>query len=288
MRAQAAQNKVLVLQHTNLMQIDLSELWLILMLSGSENNQAKGSTLRRPLSNSLIISETAANWLHHKQIDFAILPDVAFSQIKLIVSDMDSTLITIECIDEIAARLNLKEQVATITERSMRGELDFSASLIERVELLKGLPESELGIVYQEKVRLTQGAEELIAEAKKAGIKFMLVSGGFTFFTRRLKEKLNLEYAFANQLEVIDGKLTGKVVGSIVDANTKARLLKQYQQELNLQANQVLAIGDGANDIPMIQAAGFGIAFHAKEKVKQHALICINYNGLESIRHYFS
>lgn len=281
-----SQNQILVLQHPNLAQINLSELWQLLMLP--ENTPVQNNVLRLPLSGSLIISEAAASWLHNHKIDYAILPDMPFSHIKLIVSDMDSTLITIECIDEIAARLNLKEQVAAITERSMRGELDFSASLIERVALLKGLPESELEVVYQEKVRLTEGAEVLLSAAKKQGTKFMLVSGGFTFFTERLKTKLGLDYAFANQLEIIDGKLTGKIVGNIVDAQAKADLLQHYQNKFSLEKSQVLAMGDGANDIPMLKAAGISVAFHAKEKVKTHALICINYNGLDSIKTYFS
>jgi phosphoserine phosphatase len=148
---------------------------------------------------------------------------------------MDSTLITIECIDEIADMQGIKPQVAAITERSMRGELDFSASLRERVSLLAGLPESALEKVYQERLQLSPGAEQLLARCKENGIRFMLVSGGFTFFTERLKQQLGLDYAYANQLEVMDGKLTGRVVGDIVDAAAKQRLLIEKRSELGLR-----------------------------------------------------
>lgn len=281
----STQNQILVLQNPHLSQINLTPLWNILKLP--EHAQAGNSTLRRILINSLEIPDAAIRWLGARQIDYAILPNLPFNHLGLIVSDMDSTLITIECIDEIADSLNLKKQVAAITERAMQGELDFTSSLLKRVALLKGLPETELETVYQKKVRLSQGGNSLITQAKNQGIKFMLVSGGFTFFTERLKERLELDFAFANQLEIINGKLTGKIIGNIIDPESKAHLLKEYQQKLNLDSSQVLAIGDGANDIPMLQAAGISVAYHAKEKVKQNALICINFNGLDSIRNYF-
>lgn len=221
-------------------------------------------------------------------VDIALLEDVPFQQLGLIVSDMDSTLITIECIDEIAAGNGLKDQVAAITERSMRGELDFEASLRERVGLLAGLPESELAYVYDHVLQLTRGAEALLASCKTHDVKFMLVSGGFTFFTERLKQRLGLDYAFANELETKDGKLTGKLSGRIIDAQAKADLLVQYRQQLNLNPNQVLAMGDGANDIPMLEAAGFGVAIHAKPKTRSHADICIDFNGLDAIMHCFT
>ena len=228
----------------------------------------------------------AAEFQHH-QIDYALMPDTPFADLKLVVSDMDSTLITIECIDEIAASAGLKDQIAEITERAMQGELDFEQSLRHRVALLQGQPENQLAEVYEHKLALAQGAEEFIRDAQAHGIKFLLVSGGFTYFTERLKTRLGLDWAFANQLEIADGKLTGKVLGDVIDAQAKANLLNQYRQAIGATRDEVLAIGDGANDIPMITAADFGIAFHAKPKTQAAADLSINFNGLSALRHWF-
>ena len=183
----------------------------------------------------------------------------------------DSTLITIECVDEIAAGVGLKEQVAAITEQSMRGELDFEQSLRKRVGLLAGLPESVLQEVYDQVLKLSPGAEYLLSECKKHGVKFMLVSGGFTFFTDRLQTRLGLDYTHANLLDTDDVRLTGRLNGRIIDAQAKADLLREYRAKLGLRHGQVLAVGDGANDIPMLTEAGFGIAYHAKPKARQAA-----------------
>ena len=229
------------------------------------------------------LPENIKHELNQAQIDYALLPDMAFSDLGLIVSDMDSTLITIECVDEIAARLGIKPQVAAITERAMRGEIDFRQSLKERVALLKGLPISELQTVYDEVLQLTTGAEELLAACHQKGVKFMLVSGGFTFFTDRLKQRLGLDYTYANVLGVANGKLTGEVDSEIIDAQRKVELLQQYQADLGLSSHQVLAVGDGANDIPMIQAAGIGVAFHAKPKTQAAAKVSVNFGGLNAL-----
>ncbi|MBP3222086.1 MAG: phosphoserine phosphatase SerB [Neisseriaceae bacterium] len=229
------------------------------------------------------LPENIKHELNQAQIDYALLPDMAFSDLGLIVSDMDSTLITIECVDEIAARLGIKPQVAAITERAMRGEIDFRQSLKERVALLKGLPISELQTVYDEVLKLTPGAEELLDACHQFGVKFMLVSGGFTFFTDRLKQRLGLDYTYANVLGVANGKLTGEVDSEIIDAQRKVELLQQYQADLGLSSHQVLAVGDGANDIPMIQAAGIGIAFHAKPKTQAAAEVAVNFGGLNAL-----
>lgn len=232
-------------------------------------------------------TETKA-WCARNTIDLTAVDDrQRFDEFGLIVSDMDSTLITIECIDEIAARLGIKDQVAAITERSMNGELDFTESLRERVALLTGLPEKELDAIYQERLQLTPGAETLIQSARNAGIQFMLISGGFTFFTQRLKAELGLDYAYANELEIVNSKLTGRLIGPIVDAQTKARLLVQTRDSLDLSPEQVIAVGDGANDLPMLKEAGIGIAFHAKPLVRNQADIALNYSGLDGIRWLF-
>lgn len=239
--------------------------------------------IRMAVEHNFRLPENIKNELNQLHIDYAILPDKAFSDLGLIVSDMDSTLITIECIDEIAARLGIKPQVAAITERAMRGEIDFRQSLKERVALLKGLPENELQVVYDEVLKLTTGAEELLTACHQFGVKFMLVSGGFTFFTDRLKQRLGLDYTYANVLGTENGKLTGTVDSEIIDAQKKVQLLQQYQADLGLHNSQVLAVGDGANDIPMIQAAGIGVAFHAKPKTQAAAKVAINFSGLNGL-----
>ncbi len=275
---------VLVLQHPYLADTDLSALHHTGLLLP---DTIHGAVLRIAVPENYIVPAAVAAELNRQRIDYAVLPDLAFADLGLIVSDMDSTLITIECVDEIAACAGLKAQVAEITEQSMRGELDFEQSLRQRVALLRGLPESALQAVYDNILQLSPGAEYLLTECKQHGVKFMLVSGGFTFFTERLKQQLGLDFTYANILEVENGKLTGSLNGRIIDAQAKADLLVQYRQQLGLQAHQVLAMGDGANDIPMLQEAGFGVAYRAKPKAQQHADLCINYNGLEAIRGWF-
>ncbi|MBP6115027.1 MAG: phosphoserine phosphatase SerB [Neisseriaceae bacterium] len=270
----------LVLQHPQLAQIDLSWLWADLNLTPAASSDG---VIRLVQAQPFALSDAHKQRLHDLKVEVACLPNQALSDIGLMVSDMDSTLITIECIDEIADQMGIKAQIAAITERAMQGELDFRASLIERVALLKGLPESALAEVYEHKLTLTPGAETLVQTATAHGIKFMLVSGGFTFFTDRLKARLGLDYAYANELEIVDGVLTGKVIGDIIDAEAKARLLRQHRDELGLKPEQVIAMGDGANDIPMLEAAGIGVAFHAKEKTKSHATLCLDHYGLDQI-----
>ena len=223
-----------------------------------------------------------------QQIDGAVLPDVAFADLGLIVSDMDSTLITIECVDEIAAGVGLKDEVAAITEQSMRGELDFEQSLRKRVALLAGLDECVLEEVYENVLQLSPGAEYLLEECKRNDVKFMLVSGGFTFFTERLQRRLGLDFHFANVLEVENGKLTGRLKGRIIDAQAKADLLREYRERLGLAPWQVVAMGDGANDIPMILEAGFGIAYRAKPKTEANADACVRFGSLERICGWFA
>lgn len=204
-------------------------------------------------------------------------------QVRLLVTDMDSTLISIECIDEIADMLGIKPQVSAITEAAMRGELDFEESLTQRVALLKGLPIDKLQRVYDERLKLNPGAEELISYLKKANIKLALVSGGFTFFTNKLKERLGLDYTLANTLGIEKGCLTGKVSGNIVGAQAKADLLSSLSAELQIEPHQVMAMGDGANDLLMMDIAGLSVAYHAKPTVQARTDIQINVGGLDTV-----
>lgn len=218
------------------------------------------------------------------QLDINILPnDFDPAQVKLVISDMDSTLISIECIDEIADMFHIKPQVAEITEAAMRGELNFEQSLTQRVALLKGLDEKALDRVYNERLQLNPGAETWISGLKAQDIKFALVSGGFDFFTSRLMERLALDYSRANKLAIERGVLTGSVVGSIVGAQAKADFLHELCQQLAITPKQVIAIGDGANDLLMMKAAGLSMAYHAKPTVQAQANCVLNYRGLDAM-----
>jgi phosphoserine phosphatase len=202
---------------------------------------------------------------------------------KLVAMDMDSTLITIECIDEIADMQGLKPQVSSITEAAMRGELDFAASLTRRVALLEGLDAAALQRVYDERLGLSMGAEKMLAGVKAAGMKTLLVSGGFTFFTERLKTRLSLDYTHANELEVVGGKLTGRVVGGIVDAAEKQRTVERVCAEMGIAPQQAIVMGDGANDLKMMGIAGLSVAFRAKPVVRSQADVALNFVGLDGV-----
>ncbi len=228
--------------------------------------------------------EIIGAYCYEHQIDFGYVPEGKhLGDFGLLVMDMDSTLISIECIDEIADMQGIKPQVAEITEAAMRGEIDFSESLRRRVALLQGLDESALQRVYDERLQLNPGAETMLAAMKRHGIKTMLVSGGFVFFTERLKARLGLDYAHANTLEIVDGKLTGKVLGDIVDAQGKADWLNRVREELCLSREQVIAMGDGANDLKMMAQAGVSMAYHAKPVVRAQASHALNFVGLDGL-----
>ncbi|HJV52626.1 MAG TPA: phosphoserine phosphatase SerB [Noviherbaspirillum sp.] len=221
---------------------------------------------------------------------FAARLDYAFvaagrklADFKLVTMDMDSTLITIECIDEIADMQGLKPQVAEITEAAMRGEIEFRESLTRRVGLLKGLDAGALQRVYDERLKLSPGAENMLNAVKAAGLKTLLVSGGFTFFTDRMKTRLGLDYTHSNELEIVDGKLTGKVVGGIVDADEKKNTVERVCRELGISPKQAIVMGDGANDLKMMGISGLSVAFRAKPVVRAQADVALNFVGLDGI-----
>ncbi|PIR20721.1 MAG: phosphoserine phosphatase SerB [Deltaproteobacteria bacterium CG11_big_fil_rev_8_21_14_0_20_47_16] len=217
------------------------------------------------------------------QVDIAIQRyDLLRRAKRMIVFDMDSTLIAHEVIDELAREAGAMKKVSAITEKAMNGELDFAESLKARVRCLKGLPESALNKVCK-RLKLTPGAERLLTVLRQLGFKTAVVSGGFTYFTERLKDHLSLDYAFANQLEIRNGKLTGNVQGEIIDAHRKAFILQTLAQGEGISLDQVIAVGDGANDLPMLSKAGLGIAFHAKEVVRRKASYAIHQAGLDAI-----
>lgn len=216
-------------------------------------------------------------------IDIAFQADNIFRRNRrLVCFDMDSTLIQTEVIDELAHRAGVGEEVSAITESAMRGEIDFSESFIKRVSLLKGLDEAVMKDIA-ENLPITEGAERLFKTLKQYGYKTAILSGGFNYFGNHLKNKLGIDYVFANELEIVDGKLTGKHLNEIVDGQRKAELLKLLAFKEDIHLEQVIAVGDGSNDLPMLQLAGLGIAFHAKPKVKESAKNAISNIGLDAL-----
>jgi phosphoserine phosphatase len=231
-----------------------------------------------------VTSDTLEALRAKHSIDINVLPEgFNADAVQLLVSDMDSTLINIECVDEIADFVGLKPQVSAITEAAMRGELDFADSLRKRVALLEGLEVSALQRVYDERLELNPGAEELLAGLKARSIKMALASGGFTFFTEHLRSRLNLDYTLANVLAEENGKLKGSVTGDIIGAEAKAEFLKQVCESLAINPDQVIAMGDGANDLQMLGVAGLGVAYHANPAVREQADTTIQYGGLNKV-----
>lgn len=203
---------------------------------------------------------------------------------RLLISDMDSTLINIECMDEIADHLGIKSQVAEVTEAAMRGEIDFETSLRKRIALVRGIGTEVLQHVYDDRLRLNPGAEALLAGLRARGIRTALVSGGFTFYTGRLRERLGLDYTLANELDLdADGRISGEVPGAIVGAQAKADFLQRLCAELAIEPRQVIAVGDGANDLPMLRLAGLSVAYRAKPAVQAEVAIALNHSGLDAI-----
>ncbi|MBA2673659.1 phosphoserine phosphatase SerB [Ramlibacter sp.] len=221
-----------------------------------------------------------------------IASSMSLKDFKLIAFDMDSTLINIECVDEIADAVGMKAEVAAITEAAMRGEIaDYKESLRRRVALLRGVTVADLEQVYVERLRLNAGAEELVRACKAAGLKVLLVSGGFTFFTDRLRDRLGIDFTRSNMLEIASGancgELTGRLVdqpwGDICDGEEKRRMLLQTCADLGISPKQAIAMGDGANDLPMMSETGLSVAYHAKPRVREQAMVAINAGGLDRL-----
>jgi phosphoserine phosphatase len=229
-----------------------------------------------------------AQWCDARRIDHAYMPEgQRFDRLKLLAMDMDSTLITIECVDELADLAGRKAEVAGITAQAMRGEIEYAESLRRRVALLQGLQASALERIYGERLQLSAGAEQLIAACRQSGVKLLLVSGGFTFFTERLKSRLGLDYTIANSLAFDNGILTGRLTGDIVDADAKAARFLSLMTELGATRQQTVAIGDGANDLKMMAQAGVSVAFRAKPVVRAQATCALDFSGLDGVLNLF-
>ena len=243
-------------------------------------------SVRGDLKNKSFLSEQFMNLTVKEGIDTSFQKDNIFRRNRrLICFDMDSTLIKTEVIDELADRAGVGEEVRAITESAMRGEIDFTESFARRVALLKGLDVSVMKEIA-DNLPIMDGAERLMSVLKMCGYKIAILSGGFTYFGQFLKKKFDMDYVYANELEVEDGKLTGRYLGDVVDGKRKAELLKLIAQVEKIQLEQVIAVGDGANDLPMLSIAGLGIAFHAKPKVKEIARQSISTIGLDGILYF--
>lgn len=274
----------LIVQGLEVYTRDLKEIAKLARASGIERVGDEAFRLRdaQPASGIAAYCEAA-------RLDHAFVPEsVRLADFGLVAMDMDSTLITIECIDELADLAGRKSEVGPITAAAMRGELDFAESLEQRVALLAGLGEVALERVYTERLALTPGAESMLAAMHDRGIRTLLVSGGFTYFTDRLRERLGLDYARGTALEIEDGKITGRLVGEIVDAARKARAMREVRDALGFATERVLAIGDGANDLALMAEAGFSIAFHAKPAVKARATYALDFVGLDGVVNLFA
>lgn len=223
-----------------------------------------------------------------ERLDWAFIPQgVRLADYGLIAFDMDSTLITIECIDELADFAGRKNEVAAVTAAAMRGEIDYPESLRQRLAFLGGLDARVLARVYNERLLLSPGARELLDAARSAGLATAILSGGFTYFTERLRIELGFDFATSNELEIAGGKLTGRVIGQIVDAQAKARHLKTLREKLGLSREKVIAVGDGANDIPMMTEAGLSVAYHAKPATCAQADVALIFSNLDGILNFF-
>jgi phosphoserine phosphatase len=227
-------------------------------------------------------------WCAERRLDCAWVPENRrLADLRLVTMDMDSTLVTIESIDEMGELLGIRDSIAAVTEQAMRGEIDYPESLRRRVALLAGLEEQALERICEERMHLSPGAEVLVQRCRELGIRTLLVSGGFSLFTTWLQRRLGIDAVLSNELEIENGRLTGRVVGGIVDGAAKAQKLRTELSQLGIPRAHAVAIGDGANDIPMMGAAGVSIAYRAKTIVRRHATHALDYSGLDGVLNLF-
>ena len=273
----------LVIQGLDIETRDLKEIAKLTGASGIERLGDMAFALKNAQHH-----DDVASACERAKLDFAYVPeDRKLHDFRLLVMDMDSTLITIETIDELADLVGLKAQVAAITELAMRGEIEYNESLRRRVAVLKGLGEDALQRVYDERVRLTPGAERLLRQVRSCGLKTLLVSGGFTYVTDRLQQRLGLDYTRSNCLEIVDGKLTGELSGDIVNADGKRAALLEVRRQLGITQDEVIGIGDGANDLKFMAECGVSIAYHAKPIVRGQTTHAINHVDLAGVMYLF-
>ena len=274
---------LLIIQGADVQTTTLKEIAKLSGASGIEQVRPQAFRLRdaRP-------ADTIAALCEAQQLDHGFVPEERrFAEYRLLVLDMDSTLITIETIDELADLVGRKAEVAAVTAQAMRGEIDYAESLRRRVALLAGLEEAALEKICEQRMHLSPGAEALLRRCRERGIRTLLVSGGFDFFTARLQQRLQIDEVLSNALEIDRGRLTGRVRGAIVDGRAKAAKLRDAMRRLGLGRDQALAIGDGANDIPMMSEAGVSVAYRAKPAVREHATHALDHAGLDGALNLF-
>ena len=271
----------LVIQGLEIETADLKQLAKLAGASAIEQLDGKAFRLRGGTTAAGVAELCSA-----RELDYAYVPvERRLADFRLLVMDMDSTLITIETIDELADMVGLKREVAAITAQAMRGELEYDQSLQRRVALLNGLEETALQRVYDERLKLTPGAETLLKRTQALGVRTLLVSGGFTYMTDKLKTRLKLDHCHSNILELSDGRLTGKVLGAIVNADGKREALLRVRDDLKISRDEIIGIGDGANDLKFMAASGVSVAYHAKPVVREKATHAINYVHLDGVLH---
>jgi phosphoserine phosphatase len=273
----------LIIQGADVATVDLKALAKLSGAIGIERLSDSAFRIRNARVDTRVSEHCA-----HARLDFAYVPaGRRLADFRLAVMDMDSTLISIECIDEIADAQGIKPEIAAITAAAMRGEIDYEQSLRRRVRLLRGLGIDAFDRVYRERLTLSPGAEAMLKAFRGAGIRTLLVSGGFRYFTERLKTQLALDFAHANEAEVVDGKLSGELIGSVVDAEGKARELRRIRDELAIGREAVIGIGDGANDLSFLAECAVSIAYHAKPAVRLATTHCLEHVGLEGVINLF-